>query len=253
MMLTMRAGHESNAHHHANQLAITLYAGGQRVITGPGYPPYADPDARRRLIATSAESTVSVDGRSQARGAAPILFFRQETRSDGHTPIWGATAAVSHLYEGVRHQRTLLFGPEAGAVIILDECVSDDVHEYRQQFRMGEGVELANPQRAVHALLQAGEKVLLRLRPHAVLDGTVKDGTEIRQDGRMALVCGRGRSAVIATVLRTRTAPVKGVQLTSGGLRWVGPLGELSVSLPLRDETQLSWQARPIAPGPSGG
>jgi len=250
MMLTLRAGPGSHAHFQPDALSITFFAQGRPLLVGPGYPDYFTP-GRAEKIATMSQNTVSVDNKSQRKGDARMTFadFRPAPRSVSAAPDFASVQGESLLYAGVRHARTLFYGPRCGAVLVVDELQSRNLHEYRQHFRFSQGLaaivgpsllRLVDDAAKSHALLSVQTQVLSRDQVQEVpctLNGTV------------AAFAVNAADATFVTLLQTPAEDAQAAPRISGRtIVWEGERGRLTITLPIRSEKSYDWAPASGAP-----
>ena len=243
MMLTFKASPRSRAHVHRDALSLTLFANGRPLLSGPGYPPY---DQRRdELIATASQNTVSVDGRSQRAGDAEVVFHDSRCVMDAgrEAPDFAVIKGRSLLYDGVRHDRTIIYGPAGKAVLVVDELASEQKHSYRQHFRPAPGLHgeaapeglLIGPDGAPNAgpLLrittwQAGPS------PRLVPAG--------RKRGDVCEFLVKADNATLVTLLDCSCGAEAGhVRIDENGIEWTGPRGRVAISLPILSLRSCTW------------
>jgi hypothetical protein len=242
MMLVFRAGPETRAHAHYDALSLTLYGNGRALLSGPGYPEYEmGLDQRNQLIATFQQNTVSVDGRSQDLGAAEIGFIEVGEGPGEHGPVeFVVVQGVSHLYEGVVHRRTLLYGPSATSVAVIDELSSEQAHEYRQHFRLSEGLLAGTDGEALEGREETGGAPLLTMRPLVMSDGE-RAPAHLAVSGPMATVEQRGSRARFITLLELRASDSTVGLGDPSSLSWTGPLGSFQVRFPIESPASVEW------------
>ena len=246
VMLTFRVGPESAAHKHPDALAITLFANGRPLLVGPDYPHYFDPERRSRLIRTVRQSTVSVDGLSQRIGASALCFLRPGERVGGEPPPYAAMQGESRLYDGVVHRRTVLWGPAAGAILIVDELASDRSRVYRQHFHLASGLaaELAAGKIAVLDPTRASDVPVLRIHGWTVEKGRV-ESSRAAAAGQVATFHVDARRAVLVALLDSSGGSVAGgLRVDSDAIEWCGQRGTLTVRLPIAESRSCRFLAR---------
>ncbi|MHC4982229.1 MAG: heparinase II/III family protein [Planctomycetota bacterium] len=235
MMLTLKAGPRSHAHGHYDALSITLFANGRPLLTGPGYPPYDE--KRCELIATTSQNTVSVDGRSQRAGAAEVVFCdaRHVNGPSGPIPQFAAVKGRSLLYEGVRHDRTILYGPASQAVLIVDELRSNEQHEYRQHFRLAPGLRgrtLAGTLAASNQGRSSRAGDILRIT--ALRPGRQSQRLPCTIAGQVAEFPITARSATVLALLDfSKGGKSSSLSVGPRSIEWRGDRGRLTVTLPI--------------------
>jgi hypothetical protein len=246
LMFTLMAGPLSTAHHHPNKLSITLFAHGKPIITGPGYPGWWDLDKRNNLIATTSQSTVSVDLRSQRKGACSMRFLKTvpEVYPLNSVQCFVAMQAESLLYEGVRHIRSIFYGPSYGSILIIDELKSAEQHTYRQHFRIAEGLAISQHPYCVEVVDRAlGSSAILNIQSQMLSQG---DTTfpEIEMDGQVVTFVARGASLHFITLMSTVCESITEPVYCDGVLSWTGPSGTLTVDLPVSSPDECSWSSQ---------
>lgn len=242
MMLTFRTGPVSRAHQHHDQLSITLFANGRALLSGPGYPPMLDSTERSRLISTTSQNTVSVDNQAQVLGPSKVIWQRL---NDGVTAI----SAVSNLYEGVTHRRSIVYGPQADAILIVDELMSDRPRDFRQHFRFAPGLSVS----AGSAAAECSEngRRLLRVKTQAVADGREVPVAATAR-GEVATFHVRASEMTFVTLL-SPGLDAQQPEITRTNINWRGPRGEVDLQLPLDREQAMRWLplSVPIASQPT--
>lgn len=244
MFLAMRTGPQTKAHEYHDALSMTLFGNGRPLITGADYPGYFNMDLRHRSVATRSQNTVSVDGRSQRLGEAPVLFSRVESDDSGQ-PLFAAVSAESRLYDDAVHRRTLIYGPRAGAVLLIDELLADEPHDYRQHFRL-------NPQFAFtlhdgRIVATAAGRPMLTMTSTVLNEGKANRPSATSADPMVQFET-RDANATFVTVLDVSADQSEaGLQVNSDAIQWRGDRGSVTVRLPVRSTDDVLWQ------GPAGG
>lgn len=244
MMLTFKAGPRSRAHLHYDALSITFFAHGRPWLTGPGYPGYESSQDRLRLIGTPSQNTVSVDGRSQRAGGASVRFVETDPDSTTATqPTYAVIQGESRLYDGVAHRRTVLYGPEAGAALLIDELVSDQPHVYRQHYRRPDGIEAQTSAGQILLTLPAGvdDAAGLEIDSWVLLDGSVIR-PPVRMQQQVADFGVYAQSVTFVTLLDSEPSGAgQNVEVAPGSVTWHGERGAAVVTLPIESAKSCKW------------
>lgn len=251
LMLTLMAGDVSLAHHHPNKGAMTLFAHGQPLLVGPGYPNYWQLQERRALIATPSQNTVSVDNQSQQKGRCEVRFC--EIIPPGvpseRSPGFVALQVESRLYEGVCHRRSVFYGPYPDAVLIVDELFSSQAHTYRQHFRTAAGLTIRKQADRVEiAAPELNDRTVLVIENETISEDRATI-PEIQAGDSIVSIGAKGRAVVFVTTLNASPGNATAVRPHRIGDRlfWAGPVGELVCSLPLSNPQVFSWSERTTA------
>ncbi len=190
------------AHAHADVLSFVLWADGVPVVVDPGTAAYAGPD-RPRFRATSAHSTVEVDGQDQCDLWAPFRagFMPHVTR--GSLQRHGSALVITAAHDGyrrlsdpVRHMRVFVWVPGAGLVVI-DRLLAWEAHQVVSRIPLAEGLSAAPG-----ATLPGG----LRLRPLGIL-------------GEQAAIAGR-RAPYMGVTVPIEVAEVRGAVAPGERFGW---------------------------------
>jgi len=244
MMLTLRVGPMSAAHRHPDALSITFFANGRPLLTGPGSPDFFHMERRERLIGTPYQNTVCVDGKSQRLGDSRVRFCETVGGKAGDgAPEFVAVQGQSRLYDGVEHRRTLFYGPAVGAILVVDELVSDREHEYRQQFHLASGLaaELAAGTIAVSDPTRASDVPVLRIHGWTIEKGRVEPSRAVAA-GQVATFHVDARRAVLVALLDSSGGRAsKGLRVDSDAIEWRGRRGTLTVRLPIVSAESFLW------------
>ena len=247
MLLTLKAGPMSHAHWHPDALSITLFGQGRPLLVGPGYPDWFGPVRREVLISTPSQNTVSVDGRTQEMGGATVLFadIPNANGLPRQGPVFAAIQAESRLYPGVRHRRTVFYGPVCDAVLLVDELTADQVHTYRQHFRYGSGL---------HANIETGRITLktasspdgaLLVAEGWLVPGTRAPAVDSPIFRNVSELTGRGRDVTFLTLVTASGFPrTRSITRTGRTVCWRGEGGVLTVDLPVTPEAYVWEPAR---------
>jgi len=247
LMLAFKAGSRSRAHTHPDALSFTLYANGQPVLSGPGYPNY-DRETRRDIVTgTPNQNTVSVDALSQRVVPARITFsdIRASPENDSAGPAFAVIQAEGGVYPGVLHRRSLFHGPSRGGVLVVDQLISDEKHDYRQHFRIANEAAGAVVEDRLLVSAESSGRFLLRVDSIGLVDGEAIPLAPAIEDA-VASFHARARSLTYVSLLETLEDSPSSFTTNSGSVVWQGPNGSLSISLPLVDASGFEW--RPTAP-----
>ncbi|HEV8453616.1 MAG TPA: heparinase II/III family protein, partial [Gemmatimonadales bacterium] len=195
LMVTMQFGPPSRAHGHLDKLSVTLYGGGTPLLDGPGYPSWWD-GSRVAMIATPEQNTVDVDGLSQAAGEATIGF---QWFPDGVAkPV--LFQARSSLYRGVIHRRTLAYGSSPSEVLIIDEMISGNHHQYSAHFRLAPGLD--GQILGATVVGTVGGRVMIELNSWLVQGASITR-PRVTLEGRKATFGAPGANIALVTLLST--------------------------------------------------
>mgnify|MGYP001590399688 CR=1 FL=1 len=121
-------------HSDLDALSFNLYSNGINLITDSGLYTYEKGEYSNYFKGTLAHNTVVVDNLDQIAEAPNIGSFLV-----GEDFVY--QSAQHNLYEGVSHQRAILL-IEHNLVLIIDNLISDEEHEYKQMFHFDPDMEL---------------------------------------------------------------------------------------------------------------
>jgi hypothetical protein len=134
-------------HGHADALSFVLWGDGRPVVVDPGAGAYTGRD-RNRFRATIAHNTVEIDAESQCvlwgdfrLGRLPAVRMGEPRQHPG------GVVTVSAVHDGYRrladpvmHQRTFVWAPDAG-VVVVDRIQASAVHRVRAPLHLSPGLE----------------------------------------------------------------------------------------------------------------
>ncbi|MBW3597185.1 MAG: heparinase II/III family protein [Planctomycetes bacterium] len=246
LMLTLRAGPKSRAHLHYDALSLTLFAGGKPLLSGPGYLPYDTP-RREQAIGTTEQNSVSVDGRSHRAGDSVWRFVKAIGAPDD-SPDFVAACAESRLYDGVRHRRTVVYGPATGGIVVVDELSSAAEHVYRQHFRTDARLRASAAAGEAFVYDPSGKAAPLLLLKSWTWEGDrLAPAPGVVRGPVVDFVAGPRRDNLFVTRLAASSeAPQDAVQLAGRSLVWTGDRGRAVLALPIATADDCRWR-------PAGG
>lgn len=130
-------GMASGGHSHADLFSIAISAGGRELTSDPGTFCYISEGGQRdRFRATSAHSTVCVDGQSQSDAAGPFAWrllpgVRVDTWIEGETfDLFAAThSGYLRLAEPVTHERSV-FHVKSQFWLVRDRLLGEGMHAF---------------------------------------------------------------------------------------------------------------------------
>jgi hypothetical protein len=233
--VVMRSGWDAEAHHlvfdagplgcpasaghgHADLLAVQCSAYGETFLVDAGTGRYVDADGWRSYFrGTVAHSTVTLDGKSQARPTGP---FSWEARPAARLLTWGdgpgvfaegEHAAYSRPDDPVRHRRRVLF-PFRRFWILIDDVEGGTAHAVELRFQFA-----AVPvfQEAGGWVRASGRRRGLRLRAFATraLALRVTEGGTEPREGWISAAYGRREPAPMAVYSAAGPLPLRMVTL----------------------------------------
>lgn len=122
-------------HSDLDVLTFSAYADGTRIIRDAGLFTYeTDHPLYEYFHGTRGHNTVIVDNNNQVQGTG----YASELQTGEE---YAYLAAWHNLYPDVRHSRTLML-IEDGAILIIDELLSDSPHTYEQLFHLSENAQV---------------------------------------------------------------------------------------------------------------
>jgi hypothetical protein len=245
-MLTFTAGPPSHGHDHRNKLSITLFGHGSRIISGPGYPSYFDQPRRSELIATPSQSTISVDGGNQRLGHAPLDIHHTIGQGAGLEAT--VVSAVSRLYDGVSHRRTVAFGPEPDAFVVVDRVRSESEHRYDVHYRLARDLR-------VQGFADGNRELLVTRQNTPVLRMTYLARTPSDNDGSISLLTeppmvgirleDSGEWTVVSYLDLSPEEKTSSLTWESDRLVWRSSTGSLDLPWNMEDWTREMWSPDP--------
>jgi hypothetical protein len=241
LVLVFKTGSRSRAHSHFDALSVTIYANGQPVLSGPGYPDYEPSTNRLELIGTQNQNTVCVDDHSQQLVDATVNFCDVRWPSDKDLgPQFVAIQAVAETYPGVQHRRTLFYGPTRTAILIFDELTSNDIHKIRQNFRMAPGSYPKSRGRAAEVIASFNDRVLATIGTKIYRHDRVEEAHPVVSQRTISFPTEGQHVTYFTTIETDSTSRLSSISNFEGAIRWIGPEGILSVQLPIEESYQWS-------------
>ena len=146
--LMLRSGFNCLTHKHRDELSVVWWAKGRDILIDPGMYNYVSGDVIRAYMnGVSAHSTVSVDNKDYALPPENIdnLITRAGMLENMLENGRHRFRAYNNLYDGVNIERSLINFDE-NTLIIIDNIVSGDIHEYTQIFHLAENIDVQSSQ-----------------------------------------------------------------------------------------------------------
>ncbi|MDF2670284.1 MAG: hypothetical protein K0R67_2590 [Paenibacillus sp.] len=132
VQLVLYSGFHSKVHKHHDDLALTLFAFGQPLLTDAGMFNYNYESAGRNyVISARAHNTVVVDHINTNLNYSNV--GRSGLKSSLFTDRFGFASGVHCLYSGVVHQR-IIFYHKPWDILVFDLLHSSKEHRYEQMF-----------------------------------------------------------------------------------------------------------------------
>ncbi len=153
--MTFNAGTYRTSHSDLDALGITMYSNGSALLPTSGLYTYTEEPALEYFHGTRSHNTVVVDGKDQAEGSA-------EAGSHGSSAGSTWASAVSRLYAGVTHHRTVVVLRQ-GLVLVLDELSSAAKHQYSQTWHLGPSASPSAGASAANVTVTAAAKAVLAI------------------------------------------------------------------------------------------
>ncbi len=234
LVVTLMAGPFVTAHGHDDKLALTLFARGRALLTGPGYPGYDDAAFRNERISTRHHSTASLlDPSAVARRPTHAAFLLPEaaTRVQAVPGEPQVVVAERRWTPESAHRRALLLGPTPGAVLIIDALHAPTAASWAMRLRPVSDLRAEIGPAATDLLDGAGGR-LLRIRCFHAERPDVPLRPALESDGRLRYDVRGGDQRVI-TVLEGPGRPVD-VEVKKGptsALVWRGAAGQAEMNL----------------------
>ena len=165
-----KAGFQSFAHKHFDDLAIYLYSHGNELLIDPGMYNYERNNVMRSyFVSARAHNTVTVDRLNLGRN--PDLLDRSGFLSYQEGTQYNTVSGYNDMYEGVHIIRTLYdFGD---LLTIVDQCESKMSHTYNQFWHLNENSRRISDSRDTVYTIPFTE-MTLRIRQ---LNGSVSSDT----------------------------------------------------------------------------
>lgn len=151
--LTVRFGPPRIPHGHHDAGALSLYAHGRRIVTGPGKYAYRWDPFRAWVLSRHAQNSLSFPDVPYGPDGGSIL-----TRFDVHDELI-VLGIDDHHYPDVELQRTVVFDLDSGLVVVIDSFAHRDntVVAADQRFRLDPGFAVDDPDgRVVRAAASDG-------------------------------------------------------------------------------------------------
>jgi hypothetical protein len=178
----------TGAHAHAGLLAIQCGAFGDRYIVDSGTGTYSDSTWRAFFRQTSAHSTITIDGKSQATTVAP---FKWRERPASHLRRWHADdrliiadaehGAYGRSGERIIHRRRVVF-VKSRYWLVVDDLLGHGEHRVESRFQCAGGkAEIERPW--VRIVGDRGSALLLRPLTSPWLSVSVRSGVMSPLDG----------------------------------------------------------------------
>ncbi|MEY3011949.1 MAG: Heparinase N-terminus [Pseudomonadota bacterium] len=242
MVATVAAAPSYENESFADALALTLFAGGRVLIGGPGYVPLDHP-RRATLIAPTGHSSVHVNGTLSTDGHGEVVHLAAVATG---TELDAGVMAVKHdLGDQLTLHRTVLYGPVAGAIMVLDHVRSERPRYVSVHERLLEQRAPRHDRALLEASWPAGNGVTLWVERFARVDGGVASSVPVHWRPPQAWSELRGSYIDIATLLSTEVRKVavgegaRELEPGHGGelewatdtVTWSGPRGRWIVPL----------------------
>ncbi|MBX3142397.1 MAG: heparinase II/III family protein [Trueperaceae bacterium] len=208
-------------HSDLDALSFVLYAS-EDLIQDAGLFTYGAGAEREYFHGTRGHNTVLVDGRDQFTGDVDIGDF---VVSDDYSSI----SASHRLNPGVTHSRSFTLIRDR-YLLIVDNLVSDEQHEYRQLFHLGEGVSTTvegatlhvgrdgRPLMALHQLDEVGLEILVTTGQTDPIQGVCSQSFGTAYECPTAEFIKRSDSAVFVTLIEIGTPDPTLVLQIEGGV-----------------------------------
>lgn len=249
--LAVSAAHHSAAHKHSDDTGFVLVENGQVLLGDAGrWGYYEDEPDRIYARSAAAHNVLTVDGEDFAwRETEP---YGSGIEAAGEGDGWYAIVVRNPLLarQGVTHRRVLLYRP-AEALIVLDEVLAAEPHEYARRFHFGPELTAKRSRRSGQVTLAAdGISAVLADASEAKVElargrdeprlGWIYPGDRERVETWTATLRSRAASATLATALTLRDDPleviVRRVEPSQVELQ-IGTVASLRLSLDGRSAT----------------
>ncbi|MCL2378041.1 MAG: heparinase II/III-family protein [Defluviitaleaceae bacterium] len=182
----LKSGFLSLTHKHRDDLSLSLYTKGLEVFCDPGMYNYMKGDINHDYMQSSfAHSSILVDNSSYPLGANLVGKAGILKTKPGHS--FPGVQAYNNLYPGVFIDRSLIYVNE-NEFYIIDDIISNDVHEYAQNFHLSSEVKLVShtPEGSIVNLTGTGYSMCIR-QYEPVETVTIKSG----ETGNIATMSGQ--------------------------------------------------------------
>jgi len=211
----------SSGHGHADLLSIQCSIFGEPVLVDPGTCVYPEPVWRNRMRASSAHSTITLDGQEQAEPAGP---FRWKQHPSAQPLRWSVTPSLelamgSHeayrrLPDPVRHQRQVLF-VERHFWIVIDDLEGAAEHRVDLRFQLAPMQVRQEPggDGWVRALTPGGRALLVRTFATCPLELAIHTGEMEPPRGWISLDYGQLQPAPLLVYTGRAPLPMRIVTL----------------------------------------
>jgi hypothetical protein len=241
LMLVFKTNSWSRAHSHFDALSLSFYANGQPILSGPGYPDYNPGTNRLAIIGTQNQNTVSVDGGSQALVVAKVNFKDiRWTSDDEKGPHFVAIQAEAETYPGVEHRRSLFYGPERTAILVIDELTSKEDHVFRQNFRLAPDVYAESRGMSIVAKASSDNRFLAKIDTKIYQEQQLSNARPVLTTPVISFP-GQGRRMTYITTISTEDIRDSvTLDALKSAIRWDGSDGTLNVPLPADDSYEWS-------------
>lgn len=139
--MMFKSGYSSQTHKHADDNSFMLYSKGYDIFVDPGYYNYVTGNKYRDYFTSSrAHNVVVVDEKRYSTTAensykTGIFDFSQN-------PEYDYVAGYNDMYEGVMYDR--YFYNLGEAIIIFDNLISDNNHNYSQLFQLSDNCSVVD-------------------------------------------------------------------------------------------------------------
>ncbi len=234
LVATLMAGRYVTSHGHDDKLALTLFARGRALLSGPGYPDYFDAAYRNEHISTRHHSTASLQHESTAGlrpTSAAFLLPEAATRVQAAPMEAQLIVAERRSTPTSAHRRALLLGPTPGALVVVDALQAPAAASWAVRLRLADDLRAEIKASATEVLDAAGRR-LLRIRCFDPDHPDVPLRPVLESEGRLRFEVAGGDRRIV-TVLEAPELPADvSVQPGPGpGLLWRGPSGQARMNL----------------------
>lgn len=165
-----KAGYSSKTHKHADDISWMLYAKGYDIFVDTGWYNYMSGSKERDyFVSSGAHNTITVDGKSYSptvENSSKTGFFEY-----GMNLPYDYVLGYNNMYHGVEIDRHFYYLDNV--LILYDDMVSREKHEYSQLFHMSEymNIEYSSDNEVLLSIADTGYKVRIRqFLPDVMLD-----------------------------------------------------------------------------------